>query len=188
MLRIIRGEYKGRKIESPDNARPVSERAREACFDVLINVVADAVVLDLFAGSGALGFEALSNGAKSCLFVDNTQGGLEVVRENAEHLTVADKCRFCLGDAIDKIRDFGRQKVRFDLVFIDPPYGQGIVNKLLPMVGEYGIVSDFGFLAVFCSIDDEFQQEYGPFKLISHKKYGKTVFLVYEKSDLSGNV
>ena len=187
-MRITRGLYKGRVVNVPVDIRPVSDRVRASCFNVVINIVEGASVADLFAGSGALGFEALSCGAKDCLFVDISTTGLDIVRRNAQSIGAERFCKFALGDAMEKVKDFHRKNIKFDLVFLDPPYYTGMLNKILQTISEYDIVSHSGFLACFCYGKDEFLKEYGPFKLVAEKHYGQTVFLVYEKSDLSGDV
>jgi 16S rRNA (guanine966-N2)-methyltransferase len=118
-MRIIAGTHKGRRISAPKGARPTSDRVREALFSILAGRVEGARVLDLFAGSGALGIEALSRGAASATFVDDDPGAIRVIRRNldAVHAVRRDAAAF-----LRSARDEGRQ---YDLVFLDPPYRLG---------------------------------------------------------------
>jgi 16S rRNA (guanine966-N2)-methyltransferase len=134
-VRVIGGTARGRALRAPSasTVRPTSERAREAIFDALgaIGAVEDAVVLDLFAGSGALGIEALSRGARSATFVDHDRHVLEVVERNLSSTRVADPAvgsvaRVVRRDAINYLANSGH----FDLVFIDPPYAYESWSKI----------------------------------------------------------
>jgi len=187
-MKISRGTHKGRNIKTPEEIRPVSLKVKESCFNIIKDIVPDAAVLDLFAGSGALGFEAISCGAKSVVFVDHAKASLEVVSENITALGLELKAKTIYGDALERIKDFKIRNQAFDLIFLDPPYYQGILNKTLQRIVEYDIVSDFGFLVAFCYESDEFLDKYGYFSLILKKEYGQNRVLVYEKSDLSGNI
>ena len=187
-MKISRGLYKGRNINTPEEIRPVSLKVKASCFNIIKDIVPDAAVLDLFAGSGALGFEAISCGAKSVVFIDHSKTTLEVVSENITALGLELAAKTIYGDALERIKDFKARNQAFDLIFLDPPYYQGILNKTLQRIAEYDIVSDFGFLVAFCYASDEFCNEYGVFSLILQKKYGQNRVLIYEKSDLSGNV
>jgi len=187
-MKISRGAHKGRNIKTPDEIRPVSLKAKASCFNIIKDIVPDAAVLDLFAGSGALGFEAISCGAKNVVFVDHAKASLEIVNENIAVLGLELKAKTVYGDALERIKDFKVRNQAFDLIFLDPPYYQGILNKALQRIAEYDIVNDFGFLVAFCYESDDFCNKYGAFSLILQKKYGQNRVLVYEKSDLSGNV
>jgi 16S rRNA (guanine966-N2)-methyltransferase len=122
-MRIIAGEYKGRRLVAPPGTatRPTSDRVREALFSILGARVEDADVLDLFAGSGALGIEALSRGAQKATFVDNAPAALTTIRRNLEGVQGATVVRRDARAFLRDARENGRQ---YDLVFLDPPYRQ----------------------------------------------------------------
>ena len=123
MLKIITGIAKGRKLETltGDATRPSSQRIKEALFSAIQFDIENRRVLDLFAGSGQLGFEALSRGAESVTFVDSERDAMEIVKRNARDLDFFDKAKYSVADYRNYIRKAaGRDK--FDLVFIDPPY------------------------------------------------------------------
>jgi 16S rRNA (guanine966-N2)-methyltransferase len=121
-MRVIAGRYRGRRLQAPPGAttRPTSDRVREALFSVLAGRVHDARVLDLFAGSGALGIEALSRGAAEVTFVDSAAAAIRAVRANLEALHADAEVR--RGDAIRFLGAASAAARQYDLVFLDPPY------------------------------------------------------------------
>jgi 16S rRNA (guanine966-N2)-methyltransferase len=135
-MRIVGGTLGGRRIAVPSGreTRPTSDRVREAVFNVLAHGIADfslesARVLDLFAGTGALGFEALSRGARFCQFVDDEAEARGLIRRNADALGVIGKCKIWRRDAT--LLGRSAPQPPFDLVFADPPYGKGLGEKAL---------------------------------------------------------
>ena len=133
-MRIVGGRFRGRTLRAPadDATRPTSDRLRETLFDVLAHRYDDPVtgarVIDLFAGTGALGLEALSRGAAHALFVEDGGPARALIRDNVEALGVAGLCRIFRRDAT-KLGDV--QAAPFDLAFLDPPYGQGLGEAAL---------------------------------------------------------
>ncbi len=133
-MRIVGGRFRGRGLRTPtsDATRPTSDRLRETLFDVLAHRYDDPVaggrVIDLFAGTGALGLEALSRGASHALFVEDGADARALIRDNVEALGVAGLCRIFRRDAT-KLGDV--QAAPFDLAFLDPPYGQGLGEAAL---------------------------------------------------------
>ncbi|MBU1112628.1 MAG: 16S rRNA (guanine(966)-N(2))-methyltransferase RsmD, partial [Candidatus Omnitrophica bacterium] len=148
-MRILSGELKGRNILSLQGIRPVSERVRKSCFDILGSQVKDKKILDLFAGSGSLGFEAISRGGRECVFIDSQRRVLSVVEKNISCLGLELKTRAYLKDSFQAVKDFSMAKASFDLVFLDPPYYRGMLTKSLQQLGEYDIVSPSGYLVAF---------------------------------------
>lgn len=137
-MRIIGGEYKGRAITTPDGqtTRPTSDRAREAIFNILAHAdwapdIEGARVLDMFAGSGALGFEALSRGAAFCLFVETDEAARGAIRDNVETFGLFGTTRIHRRDATQIGARPGPDSDVFDLVFLDPPYRKGLGEKAL---------------------------------------------------------
>lgn len=130
-MRVVAGSLRGRPIQSPpgDVTRPTTDRVREALFNALYSLgrIDDAVVIDLFAGSGALGIEALSRGAQSCTFVERDRTALASIRANVEALGLGDRSRIVAGEAIGCLAD-ARD---VDLVLADPPYGYDRWTELL---------------------------------------------------------
>jgi 16S rRNA (guanine966-N2)-methyltransferase len=125
-MRIIAGEHGGRRIDAPEGTgtRPMLDRVREALFSTLADLVVDARVLDLFAGSGSLGLEALSRGATHARFVERTGPALAALKKNVEALGLKDRARVIRDDALRprSWRDAGDDAIRYELAFFDPPY------------------------------------------------------------------
>lgn len=134
-MRVVGGEFRGRAILAPDTkaTRPTSDRVRESLFDILVHRFGDPVsgghVLDLFAGSGALGLEAMSRGAEYCLFVEDAAAARGVIRHNVEALGLTGSTRIFRRDAT-RLGTIGKMKP-FDLAFVDPPYGRGLGEAAL---------------------------------------------------------
>ncbi len=142
-MRIVGGQFRGRALVAPGGmgTRPTSDRAREALFNVLAHAdwapdLNGARIIDLFAGSGALGFEALSRGAAFCLFVETDDGARGAIRENAEALGLFGRTRVHRRSATDLGARPGSAGEAFDIAFLDPPYGKGLGEQALARVIE----------------------------------------------------
>ena len=127
-MRIITGTAKGCNLKTPKgmNTRPTSDRVKESLFSIL-GSDACGRVLDVFAGTGALGLEALSRGADSCVFIDRETA--DIISFNAEHTRLADRCRVLKGDVFALLHRLAGEGKQFDLVFCDPPYHQGLPTE-----------------------------------------------------------
>jgi 16S rRNA (guanine966-N2)-methyltransferase len=130
-MRIVAGIFGGRRLHAPKGMeiRPTSDLVREAIFNIIGQAVTDANVLDLFAGTGALGLEALSRGASQAVFVDQSLTAVQLIRANIERCNVQDRVRIIHGSVNQAIRRLTAQGGYFDLIFMDPPYGKGSVQK-----------------------------------------------------------
>ena len=135
MLRIIAGEFKGRRLKAPAGrtVRPTGDRVKEAWFSILQQSIPDARVLDLFAGSGALGFEALSRGAVSVDFVETSKASLAAIRDNATTLNVGDRVTIHRSDALRFAERL--QPAQYDVAFADPPYASAAAAHLVELYG-----------------------------------------------------
>lgn len=170
-MRIITGSARGRKLKTPENMeiRPTSDRVKEGLFSVIQFDIPGSNVLDLFAGSGQLGIEAASRGAASVCFADKSNEALKILRENIEISGFTDICEVFPGDSLSFLQSTGR---KFDIVFIDPPYQDGLIDKamalLAPKMNANGLV--------LCEHDIRFniQDSFGGLKLKKQYKYGKT--------------
>ncbi|MCP4653128.1 MAG: 16S rRNA (guanine(966)-N(2))-methyltransferase RsmD [Candidatus Omnitrophica bacterium] len=179
-MRVIKGIHKGRVIYCADSVRPVSSRVRESCFDILAYSLKGANVLDLFAGSGALGIEALSSGANKCIFIDSNRKSIKIIEKNLEILGLSTNSVY-LKDSFASIEFLSKRRDKFDLIFLDPPYHEGSLKKVLQMLSEYDILSPFGLLVGFCFEKDDYLKNSEKFALIQKKKYGQTLLLIYKK-------
>ncbi len=179
-MRVITGEARGRKLIAPEGltTRPTAEVVKEAIFSIIQFDIEGTKVLDLFSGSGQLGIEALSRGADVCIFVDNDKKCHDIIKQNLINTDLYKKARVALMDSISYIKSCNEV---FDIVFLDPPYNQNIINAVLPYVFER--MSENGI--VICEtekyekIDDENQDLF----LSKKYRYGKTIVTVYRKSN-----
>ena len=141
MMRVVAGELRGRRIEAPPgtDTRPTTDKVREATFNALgsLDLIRDGIVVDLFAGSGALGIEALSRGAAHCTFIERDRTALRTLRDNIDALDLHDRARVVPGDAMV----LGRG-IEADLVLADPPYGFDQWGDLLARVSAPFVVAE----------------------------------------------
>lgn len=144
-MRIVSGEFRGKALATPkgDATRPTSDRARQAIFNILEHAswspgVRDRRVIDLFAGSGALGFEAISRGAAFCLFVETDEAARGAIRENVDAMGLFGRTRVHRRSAIDLGVRPGADGPAFDLAFLDPPYGKGLGEQALERLAAGG--------------------------------------------------
>jgi len=182
-MKILSGEFKGRRIEIPKGAeiRPTSDKVRESLFNIIKDRVVGASVLDLFAGSGSLGIEALSRGAENVIFIDLQKRCADTIKKNLGELQIAPgrKARVYHNDAFKAIKKLGDLKSRFDLIFLDPPYYGNMTRKCLIYIPNYDILK-YSYLIV-C---EHFKKDLLPDKIEclvkSHQaRYGDTVLTFY---------
>jgi len=181
-VRIISGEKRGLQLVSPHgkDVRPTHDKVREALFGRLQFSVPDTAFLDLFAGSGAVGIEALSRGAKHAVFCDKSDASLYVVRENIKKAGYMDKSTVVRGDYLRIIESF-KNKYKFDIVFIDPPYASDYYLPALTALAENKVLND-GAIVVLES-DNELDFEIASFEIQKSKKYGKCYLSYLEYKD-----
>lgn len=147
-MRVIAGTAKGRPLKSVPGReiRPTSDRVRESLFNVLTARVPGAAFLDLFAGSGAVGIEALSRGAASCVLVELVTSHLRIIEENLRTAGLSAGAEVIRRDARSAVHDLARRGRRFDLIFIDPPYGKGLVDEALQAIAAAGLLAPGGWI------------------------------------------
>ncbi len=182
-MRIVGGEFKGTRIEAPkgQGTRPTSDRVRESLFNILAHSfdgfsIEGARVLDLFAGTGALGLEAISRGAAFALFVDHDPDARGAQRDNVEALGLTGRTRLFRRDA-SKLGMAGNMG-QFDLVFLDPPYGKGLAEKALIGAKDGGWLQERALIVIEEQTDAELVLPAG-FEKLDERIYGSTklVFL-----------
>ena len=172
-MRIIGGNFRGRNILFPDKkkVRPTKDRIREAIFNVISKKVPGAKVLDIFAGSGAYGLEALSRGAESAVFVDNAEDCCDVISKNIRTLGLNEDSSIKRCDVFDIIEGINSKKYKFDLIFADPPYDMGLAKKVLIMVNQYDILSSSGLLIIEHSKHESLPELEGKLSFFKQKTY-----------------
>jgi 16S rRNA (guanine966-N2)-methyltransferase len=177
-VRIVAGDLKGRAIVAPEGqgTRPTSDRARQAVFNVLEHAawsesLQGARVIDLYAGSGALGFEALSRGAAFCLFVETDDGARGAIRENMDAYGLFGRCRVHRRSATDLGVRPGSAGEAFDIAFLDPPYGKGLGEQTLSRLIKGGWLKP-GAIVVFERGADEPDIDTPGYERLDAREYG----------------
>lgn len=182
-LRIIAGEFKGKKLTSVrgKTIRPTADRTRESVFNILSHRVPEAIVLDLFAGTGALGIEALSRGAESAVFVDNSRESLSVIRRNVESCALDDRASIIKWNIEKNLNCLKAVKTGFDLVFIDPPYHRNLLKPTLFNLDQSKSLKNRSCIVVEHASLEPVPTDLLAFELTDQRRYGKTLvsFLNY---------
>lgn len=183
-MRIISGKKRGYKLLPPvgDNTRPTTDRVKESLFNIIQMRFPCGNVLDLFAGSGALGIEALSRGAGHAVFVEHDKASYSVIEKNLSgsgfsgnaSLYKADSLRFLDGLNSDNT------EIKFDIIFLDPPYNKGILAPTLEKIYTYNLLSDNGVIVVETEAGGE-NIEDTKFEVIKSARYGKTVITIMQR-------
>lgn len=168
-MRINSGRFKYRKLEIPESARPTTEKVREAVFSMLIGKVEGATVLDLFAGSGSLGLEALSRGAEFCVFNEGDRKNYKILKNNIENCK-AEEISSTYNNDFRKALTLANRE--FDIIFVDPPYREGYYGEVFELVEEYGLLADGGVIVAEHLNDNELSDNMLSFSRTKHKRYG----------------
>jgi len=180
-MKIISGIYKGRNIIGYDieGTRPTQDRVRESLFGMIQNYLIDSEVLDLFAGTGSLGLESLSNGAMSATFVDINQKCTNNIKKIINLFQVKEETLVLNLDYKKALQYLYENKKSFDLIFLDPPYRYQNIEELLIKIKEMNLIKEDGL--VVCEYEnDELKEEYPSYKKLKEKKYGFKTISIYK--------
>jgi 16S rRNA (guanine(966)-N(2))-methyltransferase RsmD len=177
-MRIIAGDFKGRRLFAPKDSRvrPTTDKVKESIFSMIAPYLEDAVVIDLFSGTGNLGLEALSRGSERCFFGDKSRESLELTRQNIAHCRAEDRSVTILGDydyVLRKIPD------KADLIFLDPPYGQGLIQECIAQIAKQSLLSDDGVIVAEHGTKEQLEEEIAGFMKIKEKVYGTITISIY---------
>ena len=179
-VRVISGSARGLKLNTPgdDRVRPTTDRVKESMFNIVQDWVYDSQVLDLFAGSGALGIEALSRGASQAVFCDNSLDSIKIIKSNIEKARVADRSQIVSGDFKRCLRDMEAKNKSFDMIFVDPPYYEGLFEEVLDTIRSCKILKKDGIVIVEHDAKRPIGQVEG-LEVYKEKKYGITMLTFY---------
>lgn len=183
-LRVIAGSLKGRRFDAPkggDTVRPISDRVKESLFDILAPRIQDTTILDLYSGTGAIGIEALSRGAKHVLYVEKDPRNVRLIRQNTEELGLSDKISILPGTLpliIEKIRG------NFQLVFIDPPFATETIFEIMPMLKMKKLI-DQSSLIVIQRFRGSKELEFEGFTLQRKHKVGDSILWFFTLGGLT---
>ena len=178
-MRVITGSARGRRLKELEGleTRPTTGTVKEALFSVIQFDIEGRRVLDLFAGTGQLGIEALSRGAECAVFVERRRDALQVIRENLEACGMTDKARVVNGDAMSYLKS----GEKFDLIFLDPPYASGLLEQALEEIVRFDICRRHGIIVAESAADKTLPPLAGPYALHREYRYGKIKLTVYHR-------
>jgi 16S rRNA (guanine966-N2)-methyltransferase len=176
-VRVIGGERRGKKLLSVDGlaTRPTADRVRESIYNIISIRVAEANVLDLFAGTGILGIEALSRGARFALFIDHCSAPIETIRKNLIACRFEARAKVVQRDIQNGLRWLKTDGSSFNLVFLDPPYQKGLIGSTLTHLHDSGVLSPNALIVVEHSVAEPLPGILPEFKQSDQRNYGKTL-------------
>ena len=190
-MRIITGSAKGKRLKAPSGlkTRPTTDRVKESLFSIIQEFLSDACILDLFAGTGNLGLEALSRGAAHAIFVDQAQECSRLIRENAAYTNLLKRCDIWRTQVLEALGRCQREQLAFDIIFCDPPYNQGHPTQILHFIDEHPKLLPNGILILEHSRHEALPENLTRLELRRQEQYGETMISFYKmpahKEDLS---
>ena len=181
-MRVITGSARGRRLRELEGqeTRPTTDRVKESMFNILQFDVEDSRVLDLFAGTGQLGIEALSRGAASAVFVEQRRDAVALIRENLKLTGLSERARVVNGEALSYLASAGE---KFDLIFLDPPYAAKLWKPVLEAVSRFDILSDHGIMICESPQDEELPDAVGACRLHRAYRYGRIKLTTYHREE-----
>ena len=179
-MRVITGKARGVQLKTPEGqtTRPTSDRVKEALFSIIQFDIPGTVVLDLFGGTGQLGIEALSRGAKSAVFVDAGEAACKLIRENLRRTKLEDQARVVRSDYLQYLRS-AREK--FDIILLDQPYAEVFLENAINCISEIDILQSGGIIVCERPVGKELTFDCSGYSRSKDYKYGSTLITVYRK-------
>ena len=179
-MRVITGKARGVQLKTPEGlqTRPTTDRVKEAMFSIIHFELPGARVLDLFGGTGQLGIEALSRGAKSAVFVDGSEKACSLIRENLKRCRMEGEGKVVRSDYLDYLK---RCREKFDIILLDPPYAEVFLENALKSITEIDILQTGGIIVAERPLGKELPWEFEGFERSRDYKYGKTMLTIYRK-------
>ena len=180
-MRVISGSAKGVTLKTPSGmeTRPTTDRVKEAVFSIIQFHIPGARILDLFGGTGQLGIEGLSRGAKSAVFVDRREEACALIRENLRRAKLESGARVVRSDYMTYL---DRSKEKFDIIFLDPPYGEDFLENSLIRITEIDILQSGGIIVAERPLGKELSLDLPGFFKSRDYKYGNTLIAVYQRN------
>lgn len=181
-MRVISGCLKGRKIKGYklNGIRPTMDKIKESVFAIIQNEINNTICLDLFAGTGSLGIEAISNGAKKVYFVDDNNDAIKVIKNNIKEFNIEDKTIVIKNNYQQALSYFVKDKIKFNIIFLDPPYQKYIIDDILEYIKQNNLLFNNG--QVICEFkNDKLKNKYGNLINIKEKQYKDKKVIIYKK-------
>ena len=181
-MRVITGKARGVQLKTPEGmlTRPTADRVKEALFSIINFDLPNAAVLDLFGGTGQLGIEALSRGAKSAVFVDQREDACKIIRENLRRTKLEAQGRVVRSDYLDYLR---RTREKFDIILLDPPYAEIFLENALNCIAEIDILRDNGIIVTERPLEKALDVRMPGYSRSRDYKYGKTLVTLYRREN-----
>lgn len=187
-MRIITGRARGLQLTAPKNmdVRPTADRVKESLFNIIGSRIIEAEILDLFAGTGNLGLESWSRGARKITFIDESRESLRLVQSNITKCRAQADCTVLKGNAVNVMERLSQQGMRFDFIFCDPPYNKGWIAKVLDTAAKSPVIKNGGYLVIERSQHEEIKDLPKQFEIVRTEKYGETFidFVCYNSGDV----
>ena len=179
-MRVITGSARGCRLKELEGmeTRPTTDRVKEALFSIIQFDIEGRKVLDLFAGTGQLGIECLSRGADSAVFVDRRSDAVKLIRENLKTTNLTDRARVVPGDSMEYLRSL---REKFDLIFLDPPYGVGLLEEAIGQIARFDILSPHGIIVAEHPVEKAAPALEKPYRLHRTYRYGKIALTIYRR-------
>ncbi|MCL6457994.1 MAG: 16S rRNA (guanine(966)-N(2))-methyltransferase RsmD [Gorillibacterium sp.] len=189
-MRVISGEARGRPLKAVPGkgTRPTTDKVKEAVFSIIGPYFTGGWALDLFAGTGGLGIEALSRGMANVIFVDADKSSVEIVKHNLQLTGFTDKAEVYRNDAERALKALSKRDIRFELVFLDPPYRMKTAGELMLAMDGFHLLEPGATLMVEHESGHRYQEQYGPFRQIKHVAYGETTIAIYRYEPVSAEL
>jgi len=180
-MRIITGDFKGRRLEMPvgKDIRPTTEKVKEAIFSIIAGNVPGAVCVDLFAGTGNLGLEALSRGAEKCYFADNSRESLNLIKRNIAMCKAEEWSVVIPGDFERVLTRLGERGEKIDIFFLDPPYREGLYEKCFELIREYDLLAEEGIIIAEHGEREPLPEEIEGYIVLKERNYGSIAITIY---------
>lgn len=184
-MRVISGKIRGLKLNSPknDDVRPTTDRVKESLFNIISPYIMDSDILDLFAGIGSLGIECLSRGANKCIFVDNSNESINIVKSNIKKARVENESIVLNLDFKSAINSLSLRNQKFDVIFVDPPYYKNMFNNVLNGIDHNNLLKRDGIIVVEHDTEDKFPDNIGRLYKSRDRKYGNTTLTFYKMEE-----
>jgi len=181
-MRIIAGDYKGRRLNAPADykIRPTADKVKGALFSIIGDDIDEAVVCDLFSGTGNLGLEALSRGADKCYFVDNSAESIRLIKENIEMCRAEEYSVVIHGDFKKALSQIAHTDEKVNVFFLDPPYYKDLWESAMELIRENDLLAGGGMIVCEHRKEQELPEQLAGYEKVKERKYGKVVLSIYE--------
>ena len=175
-MRVIAGSLKGRKLKTPKtNIRPLSDQAKEALFNILMNRIQDSIFLDVFAGSGSVGIEALSRGAKAAFFIEKDRKHVSIIKDNLSEFGLYDRAEVYSLEAVRALKILNSKGAKFDIIFLGAPYNSPVLIDTLKLLGECDLLKPEGVIIAEHRFKQKVDSRFGGIIRFREEKYGDTM-------------